>query len=392
MLKTVGIGNNLNPSGSTSTRSQPQMILPIALPNLAIFNRIYVGSIFFELTDTEIGGVFSVFGPIKSVMMVLDPATKRHRGYGFIEYETADAAALAQLNMDNAEVGGRHIKVGRPNNFPSDLPPGVPRPLPNRIYVSNVHELIQEDEIKAIFEAFGPLRHCNLCPDPKLLNQHRGYGYVEYEVVADAINAMNSLHNFELAGRQLKIGKTSFGGSIPFGMKDAAALKRDQDESETNGIPGVPSATSDAQNLNQMKLPSAVLKAAQQINAALGSTAPNTSASSRWGKGPKDATESNPAVCIMTNLIEPEELEDPQEAQELADDITSECEKFGPLADSIKIHISPVNGKVSVFVKYKKSTDCLDAVRAMNGRWFAGRQIVSKPFPVNLYDTHSFDQ
>lgn len=387
MLKTAGITNNTT-SATTATRATPQVIVPSALPNLAIFNRIYVGSIFFELTDTEISSVFSVFGPIKALMMSLDPATKRHRGYGFIEYETADAAALAQLQMDNAEVGGRHIKVGRPNNFPSDLPPGVPRPLPNRIYVANIHELIQEDEIRAIFEAFGPLRHCNLCPDAKLFHQHRGYGYVEYEVVADAINAMNSLHNFELAGRQLKIGKTVVGGPIALGMKDAAALKKE----EISDAP-LTAQASEAPVLNQIKLPSAVLKAAQQINAALGSNSSN----SRWNQGPKDtetapSPTSTPAVCIMTNLIEPEELEDPVEAQELTDDITTECAKFGPLADPIKIHISPSSGKVSVFVKYKKSTDCLDAVRAMNGRFFAGRQIVAKPFPVNLYDTQSFEQ
>lgn len=370
------------------------MILPSALPNLAIFNRIYIGSIFFELTDTEIGGVFSVFGSVKSVMMVLDPTTKRHRGYGFIEFETADAAALAQLNMDNAEVGGRHIKVGRPNNFPSDLPPGVPRPLPNRIYIANVHELIQEEEIKAIFEAFGPLRHCNLCPDPKLINQHRGYGYVEYEVVADAINAMNSLHNFELAGRQLKIGKTVLGGPIPLGMKDAAVLKKEQEEQDISLDNNY--SNTDVPVLNQIKLPSAVLKAAQQINAALvGSTqqsSPSSTSSSRWGKGPGEAQEFNPAVCIMNNMIEASELEDAKEAQELTDEITAECEKFGPLSDSIKIHISPKTGKVSVFVKYKKSTNCLDAVRTMNGRWFAGKQIVAKPFPVNLYDTNNFEQ
>lgn len=320
---------------------------------MAIFNRIYIGSIFFELTDTEIGAVFSVFGPIKSVMMVLDPATKKHRGYGFIEYETPDAAALAQFNMDNAEVGGRHIKVGRPNNFPSDLPPGVPRPLPNRIYVANIHELIQEDEIKAIFEAFGPLRHCNLCPDPKLLNQHRGYGYVEYEVVADAINAMNSLHNFELAGRQLKIGKTVVGGPIPLGMKDAWNLKKEISEDDSTGT-----GSSDIPVLNQVKLPSAVLRAAQQINAALGQAQPQTS-STRWGQGPKvPESPTTEVVCMMTNLIEPEELEDPQEAQELTEDITSECEKFGPLAEPIKIHTSSSTGKVTVFVKYKNSADC----------------------------------
>lgn len=322
-------------------------------------------------------------------MMVLDPATKRHRGYGFIEFETPDAAALAQLNMDNAELGGRHIKVGRPNNFPSDLPPGVPRPLPNRIYVANVHELIQEEEIRAIFEAFGPLRHCNLCPDPKIISQHRGYGYVEYEVVADAINAMNSLHNFELAGRQLKIGKTVVGGPIALGMKDAQILKKEVSDDEGS------LANSDIPVLNKIKLPSAVLRAAQQINATLATTTSSTSSSmlssSRWGLGPKETTEAPAVVCMMTNLIEPEEIEDPQEAQELIEDITTECEKFGPLADPIKIHTSTSSGKILVFLRYKNSADCSYAIQKMDGRWFAGRQISAKTFPVDRYDSQNFD-
>lgn len=314
-------------------------------------------------------------------MMVLDPATKKHRGYGFIEYEVPDGAALAQLNMDNAELGGRHVKVGRPNNFPSDLPPGVPRPLPNRIYVSNVHELIQEEEIKAIFEAFGPLRHCNLCPDSKLLSQHRGYGYVEYEAVADAINAMNSLHNFELAGRQLKIGKTVVGGPIALGMKDAQLIKNEVSEDDSEA------STFEVQNINQAKLPSAVLRAAQQINAALGSAN-----SSRWGQGPKEQSpESRDVVCMMKNLIEPHELEDPQEAQELTEDITSECEKFGCLADPIQIHSSGSNNDIVVFVKYTSSSDCALAIQKMNGRWFAGRQISAKSYSTALYDSRNFD-
>lgn len=343
------------------------------------------------MTDTEIGAVFSVFGPIKSVMMVLDPATKKHRGYGFIEFETPDAAALAQLNMDNAEVGGRHIKVGRPNNFPSDLPPGVPRPLPNRIYVSNIHELIQEDEIRSIFEAFGPLRHCNLCPDPKLLNQHCGYGYVEYEVVADAINAMNSLHNFELAGRQLKIGKTVVGGPIALGMKDVLNLKKEISEDETIN------PESEIPVLNHIKLPSAVLRAAQQINAALGTqtrtqtVTPTSNFSSRWGKGPKETEVPSDLVCMMTNFIEPKELEDSREAQELTEDISTECVTFGPLAEPIKIHISERTGDVIVFVKYNNATDCSLCIQKMNGRWFAGKQISAKSFPLHLYESENFD-
>lgn len=377
----------------SQSTSNPINISQSILPNLAIFNRIYVGSIFFELTEAEITSVFSVFGPIKVVLMVVDPITKRHRGYGFIEYETADAAALAQLSMDNAELGGRHIKVGRPNNFPSDLPPGVPRPLPNRIYVSNVHELIQEDEIKAIFEAFGPLKHCNLFPDIKLLNQHRGFGYVEYEIVADAINAMNSLNNFELAGRQLKIGKTVIGGPIPYGMKEALTLKLKKENCEDDSKSSSDFVTP---AFNQIKLPSAVLRAAQQINAALGNPQsiqtpppPKPEITLPPKVTPIPTSSLLSTVVVMTNLIDPQELEDPEEAKELEEDITSECEKFGPLADPIQIYINQ-NKTVSVFVKYTNLNDCSEAIARMNGRWFGGRQICALAFPVDLYDSRNF--
>ena len=118
---------------------------------------------------------------------------------------------------------------------------------------------------------------------------------------------------------------------------------------------------------------------------------PPSSASSRLGQMPKDVEVTPAVVCMMTNLIEPEELEDQQEAQELIEDITTECEKFGHLADPIKIHKSPSTGKIIVFVRYKQHSDCGYAIQKMDGRWFAGRQISAKSFPLNRYDDQNFD-
>ncbi|CAJ0632433.1 7501_t:CDS:2 [Entrophospora sp. SA101] len=35
----------------------------------------------------------------------------------FIEYETPEGASLALETMNGAELGGRQLKVGRPNNY-----------------------------------------------------------------------------------------------------------------------------------------------------------------------------------------------------------------------------------------------------------------------------------
>lgn len=37
----------------------------------------------------------------------------KHKGYSFLEYETAEAAQLALEQMSGVVIGGRNIKVGR---------------------------------------------------------------------------------------------------------------------------------------------------------------------------------------------------------------------------------------------------------------------------------------
>jgi len=76
-------------------------------------NRIYVGSIFWELTADDIKVVFQAFGPIRSCVLMPNPETGKHKGYGFVEFETPDAAELAIKHMNGAELAGRKIRVGR---------------------------------------------------------------------------------------------------------------------------------------------------------------------------------------------------------------------------------------------------------------------------------------
>lgn len=362
IIKTVSRSSNVPMMPSISA---------VSMANLAIFGRIYIGSINFELSEKEIEAVFSVFGPMKTVQMMYDPATKRHKGYGFLEFETPDAASLAIQSMDNSELGGRFIKVGRPSNFPSDLPPGVPRPLPNRIYVGNVHELIQEDELRGIFEAFGPLKHCNLIPDSKDIKKHRGYGYVEYEAVADAINAMNSLNNFELAGRQLKVGKTVIGGPIPLGMKNTPS-----ESTESSVI-----ADSTPYQTGLAKVPSAVLLAAQKINANLEATK---------AAAPEPVVEES-TVLVLIDLVDIVELDDPQNEEDLVLDIADECSKFGRLAEPVKIHAIHERQLVCAFVRYESLDSCQEAIARMHGRWFGGRQLTAKTYPLDLFHARNFN-
>ncbi|CAG8460205.1 5158_t:CDS:2 [Ambispora gerdemannii] len=117
LLKSAGKNSTPPPIPSILLSSNPGLASGIDPRSLSVLSRIYVGSINFELTEQHLRVVFGQFGAIKSVSMSLDPITGKHKGFCFIEFETPEGASLALDSMNGAELGGRQLKVGRPNNY-----------------------------------------------------------------------------------------------------------------------------------------------------------------------------------------------------------------------------------------------------------------------------------
>jgi poly(U)-binding-splicing factor PUF60 len=175
--------------------------------HMVILCRIYIGSINFELNEHDIRAVFEAFGTIRQLNMSLEPATNKHKGYCFVEYETAEAASLALMTMD-----------GRPNNYPATLASsGLTNAPQERIYVSNVHTAIGEEDLWTIFKVFGEIRAVVLLPNI-LTGRHKGYGYIEFEQEMSATMAVTAMNQFLLGGLQLRVGRAVVGGPLPAGM------------------------------------------------------------------------------------------------------------------------------------------------------------------------------
>lgn len=178
---------------------------------LALMCRVYVGSISFELKEDTIRQAFLPFGPIKSINMSWDPITQKHKGFAFVEYDIPEAAQLALEQMNGVMIGGRNIKVvGRPSNMPQaqaviDEITEEAKQY-NRIYVASIHSDLSEDDIKSVFEAFGSIKYCKLAPGPTP-NKHKGYGFIEYDTLQSALEAIASMNLFDLGGQYLRVGR-----------------------------------------------------------------------------------------------------------------------------------------------------------------------------------------
>ena len=79
--------------------------------------------------------------------------TGKHKGYGFVEYETVEAADAAIDSMHGFELGGRTLKVGK---AVSANPPSVaPSPLLNPAAIANNPALPALQNIQGLLAASG---------------------------------------------------------------------------------------------------------------------------------------------------------------------------------------------------------------------------------------------
>ena len=173
--------------------------------------RVYVGSINFEVKEDTIKQAFLPFGPIRSISMSWDPITQKHKGFAFVEYEVPEAAQLALEQMNGVIISGRNIKVGRPSNMPQaqqvidDITLEAKRY--NRIYVASIHQDLTQDDIKSVFEAFGPITSCELAMT-SVPNRHKGYCFIEYATSQGATDSISSMNLFDLGGQYLRVGRS----------------------------------------------------------------------------------------------------------------------------------------------------------------------------------------
>jgi len=65
-----------------------------------------------EYSDADLMSLFSPFGSVLSCKVITEKDTGVSKGFGFVSYESADAASLAISQMNGFQVaGGRRLKV-----------------------------------------------------------------------------------------------------------------------------------------------------------------------------------------------------------------------------------------------------------------------------------------
>ena len=81
---------------------------------------IYVGNLPYEVTDAELQAHFAAFGQVSSARVVMDKATGRAKGFGFIEMADRAEAEKAIAGTNGQDFKGRPLRVNESQPKPRD--------------------------------------------------------------------------------------------------------------------------------------------------------------------------------------------------------------------------------------------------------------------------------
>lgn len=77
-------------------------------------NKLFFGGLAWATTDESLRAACERFGAVEECRIVMDRATGRSKGFGFVTFATEEDAAKAKAELDGTMIDGRSVKVDFP--------------------------------------------------------------------------------------------------------------------------------------------------------------------------------------------------------------------------------------------------------------------------------------
>src|SRR5277367_269421 len=168
------------------------------------------GNVFIKNLDPAIDNkalhdTFSAFGNILSCKVAVDELGVS-KGYGFVHYETTEAAENAIKHVNGMLLNDKKVYVAHHVSKKERL--GKAEALKQNftnVYVKNVDADVTDDEFNDLFEKYGIITSSSLARDEE--GKGRGFGFVNFEDHEAAMKATEDLNDLDFHGKTLYVGR-----------------------------------------------------------------------------------------------------------------------------------------------------------------------------------------
>eukprot|EP00794_Sanderia_malayensis_P004793 gene4793-5420_t len=183
-----------------------------------------VGSIFIKNLDKSIDNkalqdTFSAFGNILSCEVRQDEFGES-RGFGFVDFETREAAEEAIETVNGMILNDKTVHVSRfiSKNEHVDALRDQPKKFKN-IVVKNIDESIDEIQLREMFKTFGPITNVSVIGDREKSKgcdgeKSRGCGFIEFQDHEAAKMAVNQMNEKEVGNYKITVCRAQIKGEF----------------------------------------------------------------------------------------------------------------------------------------------------------------------------------
>ncbi|KAJ4784494.1 hypothetical protein LUZ62_035740 [Rhynchospora pubera] len=365
--------------------------------------------------ERDVYEFFSKAGKVRDVRLIMDRNSRRSKGVGYIEFYDVMSVPMA-IALSGQLLLGQPVMVkpseAEKNLVPSTATTGASASGGGRkVYVGNLHPNITEDQIRQVFESFGPVELVQL-PHDQVTGLCKGFAFVQFAKMEDAKAALTLNGQLDIAGRTIKVSAVTDqpvqastatsadldddeGGGLSLNASSRALLMAKLDRSGTTaslttGIVGSTAATA-----GSVALPSASVLGAPPVipnplvaNPLLQTTIPALAGLAKPGLLPNPTLAAAEAVAppseclLLKNMFDPSTETEPDFDLDIKEDVQDECSKYGPLKH---IHVDK-NSAGFVFLRFESVTAAMKAQSSLHGRWFAGKMITATYMTPQQYD------
>ncbi|KAL6521874.1 poly(A) binding protein Pab2 [Orobanche minor] len=166
------------------------------------FNNVFVKNLAESTTDDDLKGVFGEYGAITSSVVMRD-ADGKSKCFGFVNFESADAAAKAVEALNGKKFDDKEWYVGKAqkksereqelkNRFEQTTRESVDKYQGVNLYVKNLDDSIDDDRLRELFSEFGNITSCKVMRDPSGIS--RGSGFVAFSTPEEASRALSDMN------------------------------------------------------------------------------------------------------------------------------------------------------------------------------------------------------
>ncbi|XP_021728133.1 RNA-binding protein 39-like isoform X2 [Chenopodium quinoa] len=343
-----------------------------------------------KATEKDVYEFFSKAGKVRDVRLIMDRNSRRSKGVGYVEFFGVMSVPMA-IAMSGQLFLGQPVMV-KPSEAEKNLVQstastgtavtGPYGPTDRKLYVGNLHFNMTEQQLRKIFESFGPVELVQLPLDPET-GHCKGFGFVQFAQVEHAKAAQSLNGKIEIAGRYIKVSSVT----EHVGGQDTGTTAADFDDDDGGGM--ALNAQSRALLMQKLDRSGTASSFAGTLGVpVLGGTSSVQTPSLFNGHSatpaptlppqllPTPASEAvgTPSECLLLkNLFDPATETDPEFDLDIKEDVEDECSKFGRVRH---IYVDK-HSAGHVYLRFDTKEAAMKAQGGMHMRWFARRLITA---------------